>query len=493
MTRKEELTEIVGADNVFDDPETLEEYSKDSSFVRPLKPRCVVKIQGSDDPDKTHEEIEAVVKWANDTSTPLVPISSGPPRFRGDTVPNVGGAVVVDMTQMNRIIHVDYKEQVALIEPGVTFAQLIPALEKEGMRPFLPLLPRSSKSVIGSYMEKEPILQPRHHWESQDPVLNSMQILGSGDMIKMGSADMYTLQEQWAQKKAQKWFNTTQFNTMKIAQGSQGTIGITCWISMKCALLPEIHELLLIPSDNLEPLIDLSYMALRYRWGEELFLLNDYTLASIMNENGEDIKYLRESLPPWTLLIGIAGFVYLPEERVEVQQADIEELAGRYGLRTSEWIPGVRGEEILETLYGPANGVPYKLRDKGGCEELFFVSTLDKTPGFVSDIFSLASSYRYPNTDIGIYVQPMLQGCCCHCEFDFPFDPEDSRESDRVQKLVAEGSEYLANRGALFSRPYEKWADVAYSHMSAQELTALQKTKHIFDPNNIMNPGKLCF
>ena len=262
---------------------------------------------------------------------------------------------------------------------------------------------------------------------------------------------------------------------------------------MKCAMLPEIHELLLIPSEDLEALIDLAYKVLRYRWGEELFLLNDYTLASMVGENEENIDDLRESLPQWILLIGIAGFVYFPEERVQAQRADIEELAGDCGLRASEWIPDVRGDDILETLYGPPNDIPYKLRHKGGCEELFFVNTLDKTPGFISDIFSLASSHRHPNTDIGIYIQPMIQGCCCHCEFDFPFDPEDSRESDRVQMLLADGSEYLANQGALFSRPYGKWADVAYSHMNTQELTALQKTKHIFDPNNIMNPGKLCF
>jgi FAD/FMN-containing dehydrogenase len=50
----------------------------------------------------------------------------------------------------------------------------------------------------------------------------------------------------------------------------------------------------------------------------------------------------------------------------------------------------------------------------------------------------------------------------------------------------------LANRGAFFSRPYGPWADMAYRR-DAGTTMALRKVKGIFDPNNVMNPGKLCF
>jgi FAD/FMN-containing dehydrogenase len=105
------------------------------SFVNAVKPSYVVKPQ-------TSQTVQNLVKLANETGTPLVPVSSGPPHFRGDTVPSIGGAVVVDLSGMKKIILVDRPRRVAMVEPGVTFSELIPAVEKEGLRLNMPLLPR---------------------------------------------------------------------------------------------------------------------------------------------------------------------------------------------------------------------------------------------------------------------------------------------------------------------------------------------------------------
>jgi len=54
------------------------------------------------------------------------------------------------------------------------------------------------------------------------------------------------------------------------------------------------------------------------------------------------------------------------------------------------------------------------------------------------------------------------------------------------------GSKKLAGMGGFFSRPYPAWKDTAY-HNAAGTLTMQRKIKEIFDPNGILNPGKLCF
>jgi FAD/FMN-containing dehydrogenase len=46
--------------------------------------------------------------------------------------------------------------------------------------------------------------------------------------------------------------------------------------------------------------------------------------------------------------------------------------------------------------------------------------------------------------------------------------------------------------GAFFSRPYSPWADMVYGRLT-ESVAALRKLKGVFDPNNILNPGKLCF
>ena len=83
MSFQEALTRIVGNENVSESEEILAGFSSDHSFVSRVRPRGVVS-------PATGEEIQAIVKWANETLTPLVPVSSGPPHFRGDTVPRSG-------------------------------------------------------------------------------------------------------------------------------------------------------------------------------------------------------------------------------------------------------------------------------------------------------------------------------------------------------------------------------------------------------------------
>ena len=117
-----ELTKIIGSKNILDSEEVLEEYSKDLSLVPRVRPRCVVKPANAD-------EVQAVVKWANETLTTLVPVSSGAPHSRGDTVPSTGGAVIVDLNNMKQIVlallqHYEEKQQ---WPDGLD--ELLPALE----------------------------------------------------------------------------------------------------------------------------------------------------------------------------------------------------------------------------------------------------------------------------------------------------------------------------------------------------------------------------
>jgi FAD/FMN-containing dehydrogenase len=91
MIKQELLVSIVGADNVIDKQTVLEQYASDMSFVNRIKPDCIIK-------PKNTEEINQIVNLARKTGTPLVPVSSGPPHFRGDTVPSVGGAIIIDLS-----------------------------------------------------------------------------------------------------------------------------------------------------------------------------------------------------------------------------------------------------------------------------------------------------------------------------------------------------------------------------------------------------------
>ena len=79
----------------------------------------------------------------------------------------------------------------------------------------------------------------------------------------------------------------------------------------------------------------------------------------------------------------------------------------------------------------------------------------------------------------------------CYLEFDFPCD-ESAAEKSVVAPMFMEASAALMAKGAYFNRPYGLWAEMVYSRYT-EGVTVLRKLKGIFDPNNILNPGKLCF
>jgi hypothetical protein len=104
----------------------------------------------------------------------------------------------------------------------------------------------------------------------------------------------------------------------------------------------------------------------------------------------------------------------------------------------------------------------------------------------------IVSKHHYAIDDVGCYIQPMVQGRGCHCEFNLPCDESNIEELTEVQKLFLDASETLMNNGAFFSRPYGPWSDMVY-RQDAEGVATLNSLKRIFDPNNILNPGKLCF
>jgi hypothetical protein len=132
------------------------------------------------------------------------------------------------------------------------------------------------------------------------------------------------------------------------------------------------------------------------------------------------------------------------------------------------------------------------MKNKGSCYDLFFLSISEKLDGFVNTMHRIADQYEMNSSDLGIYIQPIVQGTSYHCEFNLFYDPNNVREREKVKDLADKAVTELINEGAFFSRPYGSWADPVYRR-DAQTTIQLRKLKAIFDPNNIMNPGKLCF
>ena len=476
------LAGIVGLKKVSNNPEVLDLYSHDHTFTPPRKPNFVVWPTNV-------EEVQAIVKLANEETLPLIPRSSGV-GFTGGTIPNQGG-VVVDMSKMKEIVEIDLRNRKARIEPGVTFGQLQASLFPQGLMALNPLLPHASKSVLSSHLEREPMLIPK--FEYGDPVLTMEIVLPTGDIFRTGSASAPGAPDDTLADLVGPYGPGLDFH--RILQGAQGTLGIITWMTIKVEYLPQVQKLFFIPSNNIEELIEPTYRIQRKMLGSECFILNNSYLASILAKDGE-IEKLKEHMPSWTMIICIAGGPRRPEEKIEYEEEALTEIGAEFVLHISQTLPGAPGQEKIiahRLRQSWPEEVPYwKLRTKGGCSVLSFHTLLERVPDITQAAHDFLACAGYAVEDMGCYVQPLERARACFCEYGLSYDPENTEELKVLRNLHADLSEFLFDRGVLFTRPYGAQAEMVFGRATAYTNT-LRDLKKIFDPKNIMNPGKLCF
>ncbi len=475
MALKTDLAGIVGSEHVYDDQKTLELYSRDYSFVQPRSPRCIVYPQNT-------EEIQAVVKYADIHLIPITPRSSRI-SFYGAGIPSQGG-IILDLTRMNKILEVDELDTKVKVEPGVTWAQIQEELEKHGMMVCNPLLPHPLKSVLTSAMEREPILIPKY--EYNETLLTAEMVLASGDLFYLGTAI----------GKATKAGSPDAFiPSTRLFLGAQGTLGIMTWANLKTVYIPTKDTLFFIPFEKIENLADPIYRIQKLMLGSECFALNSLNLAAILSNGTQEFETLRKTLPPWTLILCLSGFHRHPEGRIEYEKEALMKIASEQHfevLPTMSTIPGLEKTTVTWLRKPWTQDGYWKFRFKGSCHDIFFHTTLDRITEFTKAINRLAAKYKYPARDIGLYLQPIERGRICYCQYGFHCDPDDSKDVSRIRSLYLEASELVVTMGGLFTTPYGYWADMVYSR-STTYTTAMKVVKNAFDPNNIMNPGKLCF
>ncbi|RJP33566.1 MAG: FAD-binding oxidoreductase [Actinobacteria bacterium] len=479
---RDKLVAIVGEEGVSADPALLQSF-RGAGAVSGGEPALVVR------PSST-AEVRELVKLARADGLNLVFSSSAPPRLRGDSVP-AGEAVMVDMSGMDEIVRLDRRNKVALIEPGVTYEKLIPEVDAAGLKVLMPLLPKGGKSVLASALEREPILIPKYHWDMTDPMLCTELVFGTGDLFRTGSAaGPGSLEQQWAAGGAQKNpMGPAQTDFVRVVQGSQGTMAAVTWCTLKLEVKPSMHRIYFVPDTKLSRLSDFTYRAMRPKLGDEWLILNAWQLATIIADDPAGVEEVAAMQAPWTVIYGVSGYEYLPEQRVAYQEKDLARHAQAAGVTAVPEVPGCPARKMERILAAPSPDPYYKAAPKGAFADIFFITTLDKAPSFLEVMEAEADKLGYPADRIGIYIQPIQQGRNVHLEFTLYYDPKDA---GKANELFSSASQALSAAGAFFSRPYGPWAELAYARCP-DTVAALRKVKDMLDPDGILNRGKLCF
>ncbi len=486
---KAELEKIFGAAAVSDKEADLAAYASDKSFAKAMAPSFVVKAKNAD-------QVEALVKLANEKYFPIIPVSSGAPHYKGDTVPSVPGAVIVDLSGMNKILSINKQHRMAVVEPGVTYGQFQKALARKGMHFAYTLAPRDTKSVLADVMDIEPRLNAMHGFSYTEPFRCVEVTWGDGNRMYTGDAanggPVGSLEQQWKQEKWQvSPLGPMMLDFYRMLTQSEGTMGIVTWASLRCELAHQAHKCFFVTAETEKALLDFVWDVIHVRFSDELFILNKNQIAYLMGKDAAEIEALKKELPAWAVFVGVGGRDLLPQEKCEQQEADIKEFAQKNGLVPVNSIGSVSANAFYKKAITPSPAKKYwKETYKGAFQDIFFMSKIDDTAMFIDKISDIASKVGYPASDIGVYVQPVHYGSAYHVCFTIPYDPSSAKETRLARELFDRASVELAQAGAYYSRPHGPWARIQLNK-DAMGNETLKKLKGIFDPNGVMNPGKL--
>ncbi len=134
------------------------------------------------------EQVQAIVKVANQYGVPLWTISAGKNHGYGGAAPRMAGTVVLDLARMNRILEINVDSGYALLEPGVTYFDLSRHIQEKGLKLWLDVPDPGWGSVVGNALERGIGYTPYgDHFMMQ---CGMEVVLANGDILRTGMGAM---------------------------------------------------------------------------------------------------------------------------------------------------------------------------------------------------------------------------------------------------------------------------------------------------------------
>lgn len=219
---------IVGSEFVFLDEENKNKYAHDETENLHFLPDIILK-------PRTALEISAIMKRCNEFLIPVTPRGAGT-GLSGGALPHKGG-VLISFERMNSIIEIDERNLQVTTEPGVITEVLQNAVQEKGL--FYPPDPSSKGSCFigGNIAENSGGPRAVKYGVVKDYVLNLEIVLPTGEIIWTGANVLK---------------NATGYNLTQLIVGSEGTLGLVTKIVLKLIPYPKHNLLMLVPFNNLE-------------------------------------------------------------------------------------------------------------------------------------------------------------------------------------------------------------------------------------------------
>jgi glycolate oxidase len=452
------LTAIVGAEFVSTNAETLAAYGKDETEDLVFPPEIVLKPA-----DKF--QIAGILKYCNSNQIPVTTIGARTGLSGGAL--SIMGGVGLSTERLNRILEIDELNQQVITEPGVITQMLQEEVAKKGLYYAPDPSSRGSCFIGGNLAENAGGPHAVKYGVTKDFVLNLEVVLANGEIIETGSNTLK---------------NSTGFNLTQLMVGSEGTLGVITKAVLKLLPLPKYNLLMLVPFYSAEKACEAVSAIFR---------------AGI---TPSALEFMERDAIDWVLRF--VDEVNVPIEP-EIQAHLLIEVDGNYMesmMLDCEVISNVVQEfgcgEVLFADDETQKANLWKLRRKVAeavkshsvYKEEDTVVPRYHLPQLLAGVKSIGSRYGFKSVCYGHAGDGNLHVNIIKGEL------ADDIWNNELPKAITEIFELCVKLGGTLSGEHgiglvqKNYMSIRFSDT---ELNLMKGIKNVFDPNAILNPGKI--
>jgi glycolate oxidase len=443
---------IVGENNVLTG-QAREGYAKDETpNFTPVLPDVVVRPENS-------TSVAQVLKLANEKRIPVTPRGAGTGLSAGAVA--VSGGIVMSMERMNHIIEIDVANFTATIEPGVILSSLCQEVEKHGL--YYPIYPGEMSATLGGNVATNAGgMRAVKYGVTRNFLLGLEVVLPTGDIIETGGKYIKC---------------STGYDLSQLIAGSEGTLGIITKIILRLMTPPGRRDVVLVPFDNLEDAINAVPHILKegiLPIGIE-FLEKDVVRLTEVFRGSETPLHNYE-----------ASLMIILETGTDKESSDLSTRVGEICLEHNAIDVFVASGERATDLMSFREKAWPAIVHSGNADIADVVVPRSKIAEFVKSAREISRKLGITTYAVGhagdgnVHLAPMV--------------PEGTDAQERITQFFRQVFELGVSMGGTISGEHgigsdkKQFIDIA---VSKEKLGLLKRIKKAFDPNGIMNPGKI--
>ena len=449
----EKLSKIVGGENILVDPEKVEPYGADAVKEK-FPPEAVLFPE-------TKEEVSEILKLANKEVFPVTARGGGV-GYTGGAVPTEGG-IVIGTDRMNKIIEISEENLYAICQPGITTFELQQEVEKFGL--IFPPDPASYKDsfIGGNIAENAGGMRTPKYGNTKSSVLGLEVVTATGSIINTGGKTVK---------------NVVGFDLTGLMCGSEGMLGIITEATLKLLPMPETTATVRASFKSME---------------EACEVLTKFTPEGLLpmamevidrNSIGAIEKNFAFGFSPETealLLVAVDGEKTQVEHESKLVEKILSENGGFDILRSET-------EEDENKLWDARRAISPSLMKYNNLKiNEDVVVPRSKVPELIRKVEEIGEKH---NT----FVANFGHAGDGNIHVNFMCDRHDADSVARARKAVKEVFELSIELGGTISGEHGiGYVKSQYMELAVDKstLAIMKAIKKVFDPNGILNPGKM--